>query len=423
MRLEGKFIAIGGKSGVGKTTLINKLVELYPEIKRPVSYTTRKRRENESGAEYKFISENEIKQLYESGKLVNLDFNYGNYYGMDKEELLKELEDEGFFIIKEIHPQYHEKIKAALGDNVISVLIKGLGCDSENRGRELEDGNFYKKEKELGFDLVFIYDRNCSIEENARLFYHKLLTYVETMDRFPLAKNIDMANYTGYSMVAEEFTEERRITTRNFHEVSKKFWNSLLGEVAKDEKILELGPGNGWLRNSFSWPEVKYCCLDITENMAAIANEENGIVASARCIPLESSSMDYVFASLADPYFYPQVLCEVHRILKDQGRFALTLPDKEWADNLRGRGNNTTTFVLDKGTEANVFSFTFDDKEIEQLVNMCGFSLEKLEHLTGLEIINNEISPAIIKSSNNAKKDLTELKIVTAAILQKRKDY
>ena len=52
--------------------------------------------ENESGAEYKFISENEIKQLYESGKLVNLDFNYGNYYGMDKEELLKELEMEIF---------------------------------------------------------------------------------------------------------------------------------------------------------------------------------------------------------------------------------------------------------------------------------------------------------------------------------------
>lgn len=125
--------------------------------------------------------------------------------------------------------------------------------------------------------------------------------------------------------------------------------------MEKNKKILELGPGNGWLRNSFSWPEVKYYCLDITENMAAIANEENGIVASVRCILVESRSMDYVFASLDDPYFYPQVLYEVHRILKDKGWFALTLPDKEWADNLRGKGNNTTTFVLDKGTEGTFY--------------------------------------------------------------------
>ena len=82
MSFKAKFVAIGGKSGIGKTTLINSLIAIYPSIfRRPISYTTRQRREGEDKSEYIFISTDEIKLLFEQGKLVNLDFNYGNYYG------------------------------------------------------------------------------------------------------------------------------------------------------------------------------------------------------------------------------------------------------------------------------------------------------------------------------------------------------
>ena len=48
MSFKAKFVAIGGKSGIGKTTLINSLIAIYPSIfRRPISYTTRQRREGE----------------------------------------------------------------------------------------------------------------------------------------------------------------------------------------------------------------------------------------------------------------------------------------------------------------------------------------------------------------------------------------
>ena len=101
MSFQAKFVAIGGKSGIGKTTLINSLIAIYPSIfRRPISYTTRQRREGEDKSEYIFIPTDEIKLLFEQGKLVNLDFNYGNYYAMDKIKLTQDMKSENLIIIK-----------------------------------------------------------------------------------------------------------------------------------------------------------------------------------------------------------------------------------------------------------------------------------------------------------------------------------
>ena len=48
MSFKAKFVAIGGKSGVGKTSLVKNLITFYPNtFRRPISYTTRKRRDGE----------------------------------------------------------------------------------------------------------------------------------------------------------------------------------------------------------------------------------------------------------------------------------------------------------------------------------------------------------------------------------------
>lgn len=423
MSFKAKFVAIGGKSGVGKTTLVKNLIMFYPNtFRRPISYTTRKRREGEDKSEYIFISEDEMKALHKQGKLTNLDLNYGNYYAMDKDRLIQDMESLDLIIIKEIHPQYHSKIKKLAGDNGISVLIKGLESETDIRGRSIEDDNYYELHGEDEFDLVYVYDKNSSQEDNAKNFYRRLQVYISMAKMFPPANEIDTKNAVGYSKVAAEFTEERRITTRNFHEVSKVFWSSCIEGLHIGDTVLELGPGNGWLRSSFVWPTVNYCCIDIASSMKSVSNTLNGIVASARCIPMESKSVDCVVASLADPYFYPEMLCEVNRILKEEAVFVATLPDKEWADNLRGASNHKTSFLLDNGNAATVFSFTFSDEELKSFAEECGFLIRQLIHLRGIELKESEISPAITKAAEKASKSIDDLNIITALIWKKRKE-
>lgn len=421
MSFKAKFIAIGGKSGVGKTTLIKGLINSYPHtFRRPISYTTRPKRAGEDESEYIFISEDEMKALYEQGKLANLDLNYGNYYAMDKVRLSQDMESLDLIIIKEIHPQYHGNIKKIAGDDCISVLIKGLESETDIRGRSQEDVSYYEAHGEDEFDLVYVYDKSSNQEDIVNNFYRRLMVYINTAKMFPPAKTIDTKNAAGYSKVAAEFTEEKRITTRNFHEISKTFWSSFIGKMHTGETVLELGPGNGWLRNSFVWPSVNYCCVDITASMESVSSMASGIVASVRCIPLKSESIDCVVASLADPYFYPEMLCEVNRILKEEALFVVTLPDKEWADNLRGANNHKTSFLLDNGSTATVYSFTFSDEEIKSLAEECGFSICQLIHLRGIELGENEISPAITRAAEKAGRPIDELNIITAIIWKKK---
>lgn len=423
MSFKTKFVAIGGKSGVGKTTLVKNLIKSYPNIfRRPISYTTRPKRMGEDKSEYIFISEDEMKALHKQEKLANLDLNYGNYYAMDKDRLSKDMESFNLIIIKEIHPRYHDKIKKLAGNDAISVLIKGLESETDIRGRGIEDDSYYEVHGENEFDLVYVYDKSSSQEDNAKSFYRRLMVYINMTKVFPSSNKIDITNADGYSKVAAEFTEERRITTRNFHEISKVFWNPFIEGMHTGETVLELGPGNGWLRSSFVWPSVNYYCVDIAPGMKSVSNVVNGFVASARCIPVRSKSIDCVVASLADPYFYPEMLCEVNRILKEEAMFVATLPDKEWADNLRGANNHKTSFLLENGNTATVFSFTFSDDEVKSLAEECGFSICQLTHLRGIELKENEISPAITRAAEKAGKSIDDLNIITAIIWKKRKD-
>jgi len=416
-------VMVGGKSGVGKTTLVNGIIKAFPGLfDRPISYTTRKQRENEDSSEYIFTSHDEMDSLYQKSYFLNYDESYGEKYAISKESIY-ELTQKGIIPIKEIHPKNQKAMKARY-PFTISVLIRTIDdVPVTNRdNRDIEDAEYYSGLDESQFDIVYINDRNIPINESIHLFGQRLLAYHKYRNRFPASKRIDMENAIGYSMIAKEFTEAKRITTHNFHTLSLGFFADILDAVYNNEDncILELGPGQGWLRKSLNRPIHNYDILELTEEMAAFNDARRKIIGSASRMPICTESYDLVVSSLGDPYFYPETLCEVYRVLKHGGKFAFSLPDSEWAYALRGE-NPKTTFISDAGKSAETYSFVFNLTVLKELLSDCGFIVEDIQSLNGEKLIKGEdrISPAITAAAKNKGCTIDKLHIITMCLCRK----
>ncbi|MDC1141786.1 guanylate kinase [Planctomycetota bacterium] len=82
--LPGLLVVLSGPSGVGKTTVAERLIE-RGGYSRSVSVTTRPRREDEEdGSDYSFIGHDEFRKLVEKGELVEHAEVHGNLYGTPK---------------------------------------------------------------------------------------------------------------------------------------------------------------------------------------------------------------------------------------------------------------------------------------------------------------------------------------------------
>ncbi|KAI8819886.1 putative guanylate kinase, partial [Fimicolochytrium jonesii] len=79
----GRPIVMSGPSGTGKSTLLNKLFEKYPDsFKFSVSCTTRQPRAGETpGVSYHYITRDEFKAMIERGELIEHAEFSGNMYG------------------------------------------------------------------------------------------------------------------------------------------------------------------------------------------------------------------------------------------------------------------------------------------------------------------------------------------------------
>src|SRR5262249_58391837 len=82
-------LVVTGPSGAGKGTLIRELVERVPEIEVTGSATTRERRRGEEdGREYRFLSDDEFTERVAHGDFLEwVEFVSGHRYGTLRSEL------------------------------------------------------------------------------------------------------------------------------------------------------------------------------------------------------------------------------------------------------------------------------------------------------------------------------------------------
>lgn len=91
---KGMLIVVSGFSGAGKNTVVNELLEKYPdEFVRSISVTTREPRENEKdGIDYFFRTKKQFDSLLASNELLEWDTYADNFYGTPKFFIEEQLE-------------------------------------------------------------------------------------------------------------------------------------------------------------------------------------------------------------------------------------------------------------------------------------------------------------------------------------------
>ncbi len=82
MKREGILFVISAPSGAGKTTLCKEIIDILPNLRHSVSYTTRQPRPGEvHGRDYFFVAPAEFRRMVEDGEFAEWAEVHGNLYG------------------------------------------------------------------------------------------------------------------------------------------------------------------------------------------------------------------------------------------------------------------------------------------------------------------------------------------------------
>lgn len=120
---RGKLLVISGPSGVGKSTVIGGVREMYPEMYFSVSATTRAMRQGDvDGVTYHFKTREEFQNMIQQDEFYEYAEYAGNCYGTPKLPVNQRLE-KGVDVILDIDVQGALQIKERCEDAVLIFLI------------------------------------------------------------------------------------------------------------------------------------------------------------------------------------------------------------------------------------------------------------------------------------------------------------
>jgi guanylate kinase len=123
IRAVGKVFVITGPSGVGKGTLIERLLERIPELELSISATTREPRPGElDGRDYHFLSPEEFRRRLEKGDFLEHASYSGNYYGTLRDEVQSRVA-RCHSVVLEIEVQGARQVRDSMGDEAVLIFI------------------------------------------------------------------------------------------------------------------------------------------------------------------------------------------------------------------------------------------------------------------------------------------------------------
>jgi guanylate kinase len=140
---RGLLFIVSAPSGTGKTTLVERLVQVLPNLRMSRSYTSRPARAGErNGVDYFFISRDDFQRRIEGCEFLEWADNFGNYYGTAAADVDRSLAD-GQDVVLVIDVQGARQVKSRGVDHtaifVLPPTFQVLEQRLRGRSKDTED--------------------------------------------------------------------------------------------------------------------------------------------------------------------------------------------------------------------------------------------------------------------------------------------
>lgn len=162
MKRNGVVLVICAPSGAGKTTLVKRLLQEFPQIGYSLSCTTRPPRPGEQdGVDYIFLDRTDFERRRKEGYFAEWAEVHGNFYGSPLPPTLDML-SQGKDVLFEIDVQGAAQLRMTLPDalyifvmppsmRVLEQRLRGRGSDDDdtirrrmdNAGQELREAHWF----------------------------------------------------------------------------------------------------------------------------------------------------------------------------------------------------------------------------------------------------------------------------------------
>ena len=146
-RGRGLALCVSGPSGVGKGTVIRKVMDLQPGIVHSVSVTTRPPRSGEKeGVDYYFRTLDQFRSLQAAGEILESDLYCGHYYGTPR-SALDNLLGQGYDVLLDVTVSGSLSVMASYPNAVTLFLLPPSFSELQRRleRRGTENGEAISK--------------------------------------------------------------------------------------------------------------------------------------------------------------------------------------------------------------------------------------------------------------------------------------
>ena len=181
---KGKLFIISGASGVGKSTVLSRVMAARDDLRFSVSATTRAPRPGEvDGESYYFVTKEKFQDMIAHEEFVEYDAHMNNYYGTPEAQLnekletgsvILDIEPNGAFMVRKRRPDATLIFIAPPSMEELLRRLVGRGDTPPDQVKVRQDRAQWEMDQSVRYDYVVVNDQvDTCVDEILKIIAEK----------------------------------------------------------------------------------------------------------------------------------------------------------------------------------------------------------------------------------------------------------